>query len=100
VTYKKDVKDLRESPSLDIIDIFRGAGATLAYHDPYIPYIKIDHIDLLGVELTENELRKHDVVVIVTDHSGIDYAFVQRHAKMVFDTRCVYKDRYANVERI
>ena len=100
VTYKKDVKDLRESPSLDIIDIFTGAGAELAYHDPYVPYIKIDHIDMTGVELTESELRQYDVVVIVTDHSNVDYAFVQRHAKMVFDTRCVYKDRYANVERI
>jgi UDP-N-acetyl-D-mannosaminuronate dehydrogenase len=100
VTYKKDVKDLRESPSLDIIDIFHAAGTDLSYHDPYVPFIKLDHIDMVGVDVTEAELQKHDVVVIVTDHSNVDYAFVQKHANAIFDTRCVYKERFANVKRI
>ncbi len=97
VTYKKDVKDLRESPALDIIEELQKRGAKVSYYDPLVPYLKINSIDLKRTHLTATNLKKHDCVVLVTDHSAVNYEFVRRHAKLVFDTRNVYKRRYPNV---
>ncbi len=84
--------DIRESPSLELLEILGEKGAVLAYHDPYVARMKVTrkHGDLLGmesIELTAEALAEHDAVLISTDHSCIDYAFVVRHAQMVVDTR-------------
>ena len=100
VTYKKDVKDLRESPALDIIEGFQKKGIKLDYYDPLIPYLKIHNIDLLRVKLSATNLKKYSCVVLVTDHSGIKYSFIKKHAKLIFDSRNVYKRDYANVRRL
>ncbi len=90
VTYKKDIKDLRKSPSLDIIDILQKKGSAVSYFDPLIPYLKLNHTDLKSIKLNKDKIRKFDCVVIATDHSNLDYTFLLKNAKLIFDTRCVY----------
>ncbi len=90
VSYKRDIDDLRESPSLRLIELFRERGARVDYHDPYFPALhKMRHYDLKlsSVELTPQTLASYDVVVISTDHSRVDYAWVVKHSKLVIDTR-------------
>jgi UDP-N-acetyl-D-glucosamine dehydrogenase len=92
LAYKKNIDDMRESPALTLIEMLEGAGAAVSYHDPYIPRIKPsrEHGTLTNrrsVPLTPARLSAADAVLIVTDHDGIDYAQVVRHAKLVVDTR-------------
>ncbi|MFH1519614.1 MAG: nucleotide sugar dehydrogenase [Candidatus Omnitrophota bacterium] len=100
VTYKKDVKDLRESPALDIIEELRKRKARVDYSDILIPYLKINSINLKSISLSRSNLQKYDCVVIITNHSSIDYGFLRRSAKLIFDTRNVYKKNYDNVTRL
>ncbi len=90
-TYKKDVKDLRKSPALDIIEELKRRHSSVEYHDPLIPYLKIGGINLRSVPLTKKELSRFDCVVIATDHSKVDYKLLSRSSKLIFDTRNIYK---------
>ncbi len=94
VAYKKDINDVRESPALSIIDRLRAKGADVRYHDPFIPEVSFDeaHTDshgdpLQSVALTDDELKSADCVVIVTDHTQIDYARVCKLSNLIVDTR-------------
>jgi len=87
VAYKKDINDVRESPSLDIIRLLGLHGAEVAFHDPHVSMVREDGHELRGVELTDEALESADVVVIVTDHSAVDYQRVLDHAALVVDTR-------------
>jgi len=87
VTYKKNIKDLRESPALDIIDLLGKKDFKVTYSDPYIPYLKIDGISLKGERLNLRSVQKTDVVVLVTDHDRFNYDLISRNAKIVLDTR-------------
>jgi UDP-N-acetyl-D-glucosamine dehydrogenase len=100
VTYKKDVRDLRESPALDIIEKLQKKKAKVAYSDPLIPYLKIKDINLKSKPLTVKNLKEHDCVVIITDHSQVDYQKIQKHAQLIFDTRGVYQKDYPNLKRL
>ena len=101
VAYKKDVDDLRESPSLRIIKLLQARGAKVDYHDPYFARLhRMRHYDFAGmesVELTAENLDRYAAVVIATDHSSYDYGFIVRHARLVIDTRnathCVREHR-------
>jgi UDP-N-acetyl-D-glucosamine dehydrogenase len=94
VAYKKDVNDVRESPALSIIDRLRAKGAEVSYHDPFVAEVRFDdaHTEgsgapLQSVELTDDALTGADCVIIVTDHSDIDYARVTSQCKLIVDTR-------------
>ncbi|MBI3618199.1 MAG: nucleotide sugar dehydrogenase, partial [Candidatus Omnitrophica bacterium] len=76
VTYKKDVKDLRKSPSLKLIEILQGKKCRVDYHDPFIPYLRISTIDLKSVALSKQNLSQYDCVVIAADHTKVDYRAV------------------------
>jgi UDP-N-acetyl-D-glucosamine dehydrogenase len=90
VAYKRDINDVRESPALGIIDQLMHKGAAVSYHDPFIPEMSLDgRGTLTSVELTDSLVSESDCVVIVTDHSPVDYARVVRHARLVIDTRNV-----------
>ncbi len=93
VTYKRNIKDLRKSPSIDIIEGLQKKNALVSYFDPLIPYLKLNHIDLKSIELKTANLEKFDCVVIATDHFGIDYDLILRKSRLVFDARCVYKGK-------
>ena len=94
VAYKKDIDDVRESPALSIIDRLRAKGADVRYHDPFVQEIRFDDAHTQGsgeplssADLTDDEVSKSDCVIIVTDHSGIDYQRITKLATLVVDTR-------------
>jgi UDP-N-acetyl-D-glucosamine dehydrogenase len=87
VAYKKDIDDMRESPALDVIRLLESQGAEVAYHDPYVPKFREDGHEHSSVALTDGEITRADAVVIVTDHSSVDYQRVVRLAAVVVDTR-------------
>jgi UDP-N-acetyl-D-glucosamine dehydrogenase len=82
VSYKPDIDDMRESPALKIIELIRGAGADVSYHDPYVPELPEE-----GLRSVALEPAAYDCVVIVTDHSAIDYERLVEDAKLVVDFR-------------
>jgi UDP-N-acetyl-D-glucosamine dehydrogenase len=100
IAYKKDVKDLRESPALEIIEELIRAKAKVSYFDPFFPYLKIGGIDLTSVPLTKKSLRGFDLVLLVTDHTGVNYGLVQKNARLIFDTRNTYKGNFGNVSKL
>ena len=102
LAYKRDVDDVRESPTFVILDLLSRLGAVLAYHDPLVPQVpSMRHFPapagMVSVPLDAAVLQAQDAVVLVTDHSGIDYELVRRHAALIVDTRGVYRDGGDNV---
>ncbi len=93
VAYKKDIEDIRESPALDVIRLLQQRGADVEYHDPHVPRFREDGVELVSLPLTAEILRRADCVVIVTDHTAIDYALVAREAALIVDTRHVLPRR-------
>ena len=87
VAYKKDVDDIRESPALDLIRLLAERGAVVRYHDPHVPAVREDGIDLQSVPLSAETLAAADCVIVVTDHTAVDYGLVAKHAPAVVDTR-------------
>ena len=87
VAYKRDISDLRESPAIDVISLLVKKGAKVTYHDPFVAECQIDEIRYKGSELGDEVLAESDLVVILTDHTGIDYGRLVEGASRVFDTR-------------
>jgi UDP-N-acetyl-D-glucosamine dehydrogenase len=94
VAYKKDINDVRESPALSIIDRLRSKGCDVRYHDPFVGEVRFDDTHtgvngepLTSVELSDEELKSADCILIVTNHSNIDYRRVVDLAPLVVDTR-------------
>jgi UDP-N-acetyl-D-glucosamine dehydrogenase len=94
IAYKKNVDDMRESPSFKLMELFMGKGAVVDYNDPHIPRIpKLRHysFDMSSTPLTGETLSRYDAVVIATDHSDYDYQWIHSHAKLIIDTRNAMK---------
>ena len=87
VAYKKDVEDIRDSPSLKLIQLLQEKGAKVSYNDPYIPQIQVSQNTLSSVDLTEERLSAMDCAIIATDHSYYDLEQIANWARLVFDTR-------------
>lgn len=90
MSYKKNIDDLRESPSLKLMDILFEKGATVDYNDPYIPelwHTRKFQFNNKSVELTPDNLRAYDAILIATDHSLYDWDFIAEHANVIVDTR-------------
>ncbi len=90
VAYKKDIDDARESPALKIIELLRKEGANITYHDPNIPVVEPhggSTARMESVDLTDEALSQADCVLILTDHSSVDYEQVAEHANLIVDTR-------------
>jgi UDP-N-acetyl-D-glucosamine dehydrogenase len=87
VAYKRDIDDLRESPALDIIRLLEQQGAKVTYHDPHVPSFSEDGHEYRSVPLTPQTVEAADCVMVVTDHSAIDFTMVKRHARLAVDTR-------------
>lgn len=103
VAYKKDVDDVRESPALKVVDLLRDWEIEVQYHDPYVPvYPKSRHGDmgLSSIPLNEDTLKQHDLALILTDHSDIDYEWVVENAQCVVDTRNATKNVKNNRHKI
>ncbi len=87
VAYKGDVGDMRESPALKLIGLLRAAGADVVYHDPFVPSLAEEGLDLVSAALSDDLLARADVVCVVTAHSNVDYARVADRAQLVMDFR-------------
>jgi UDP-N-acetyl-D-glucosamine dehydrogenase len=87
VAYKRDIDDIRESPALDIIRLLDGQGARVSYHDPHVPVFAEDGHEFRSVPLDPESVAAADCIMIVTDHSSIDYHMIRRKARLVVDTR-------------
>ena len=87
VAYKKDVSDTRESPALDIIRLLVADGAMVDYFDPYVSELEADGNMKKSIDLTKERLHEYDLVVLVTDHSCLDFQMIRESARVVFDTR-------------
>jgi UDP-N-acetyl-D-glucosamine dehydrogenase len=104
VAYKKDVDDLRESPSLKLLELLTQRGAKLDYNDPYFPALhKMRHYDyshMKSVELTPQNLASYDCVLIATDHSSYDYDAIVKNSRLVVDTRNATRKVTSGKEKI
>jgi UDP-N-acetyl-D-glucosamine dehydrogenase len=89
VAYKRDIEDIRESPALDIIRLLEQQGARVSYHDPHVASFREDEREFRSVPLTPATIEAADCVIVVTDHSAIDFHQVKRHARLAVDTRHV-----------
>jgi UDP-N-acetyl-D-glucosamine dehydrogenase len=87
VAYKRDIEDIRESPALDIIRLLEGQGTRVSYFDPHVPRFREDGREFRSVELTPERVAAVDCVMVVTDHTSVDYRMIKRQAKLVVDTR-------------
>ena len=87
VTYKPNVPDIRNSPSIELMRLFRRWGAKVDYYDPLIPELNLDGEVLSSIDIGEVDLGAYEMVIITTAHSGVDYEGIVRRAKLVFDTR-------------
>jgi UDP-N-acetyl-D-glucosamine dehydrogenase len=102
LAYKKNVDDSRESPAAEIMEILRGKGAVISYHDPHVPAfpsMREHKFDLRSEPLDERTLARADCVVLVTDHDAFDYELVARNAALLVDCRGRYPDGRANLVR-
>ncbi len=89
VAYKGDVEDVRESPSLKLIELLLSHGARVSYHDPYVATVSLEHggATLASEPLTAERIARADAVLVATAHRSVDYRLVAAHAQLVVDTR-------------
>ena len=90
VAYKKNVDDMRESPSIEVMELLADRGAILSYSDPHVPVfprLRRSHFDLTSVELTPETLAEVDAVILLTDHAAFDHELIVRHSRLLIDTR-------------
>jgi UDP-N-acetyl-D-glucosamine dehydrogenase len=100
IAYKKDVEDMRESPSVELMEILREKGAVVDYADPHVPVfprMREHRFDLRSVELTPQRIASYDVVLLATAHSAFDYELVRQYAALIVDTRGVYLSPLPNL---
>ena len=100
IAYKKNVDDMRESPSVEIMQLLHGLGAVIEYTDPYVPVfprMRRYKFDMVSVETNSDNIKSYDFVIIGTNHDNFDYSMIRDCAQLVIDTRGVYRNRYENV---
>ena len=100
IAYKRNTSDTRESPALDLYRLLSARGARISCVDSFVPRFSVDGGAVRTTSLTAERLKKQDCVVIVTDHSDVDYQWVVDHAKLVVDTRDATKGIKRNRRRV
>jgi len=100
VAYKRDTSDCRESPALDVLELLRERGADIAYHDPFVPELRLGTETLSSVALDDSTLASAHCLVILTDHTCVDYARLVARSRCVVDTRNATRDVHDGRERI
>jgi UDP-N-acetyl-D-glucosamine dehydrogenase len=104
VAYKKDVDDLRESPSLKLLELLTARGAVMDYNDPYFAALhKMRHYDfsnMRSVDISPEKLKAYDCVLIATDHTSYDYPAIVKGSQLVVDTRNATRHVKENVEKV
>ena len=100
ISYKKNIDDMRESPSVELMELLESKGAIISYSDPWVPKfpkMREHYFDLASVELSAESVSKYDAVLLATDHDVFDYEMLQINSKLIIDTRGVYLTPYDNV---
>ncbi|RZF79186.1 nucleotide sugar dehydrogenase [Pseudoalteromonas sp. CO325X] len=100
IAYKKNVDDMRESPSVEIMELLRNKGANVQYSDPHVPVfpqMREHSFDLTSVELLPENISSYDGIVLATDHDDVDYNSLLSHAQLIVDTRGKYRTHNENV---
>jgi UDP-N-acetyl-D-glucosamine dehydrogenase len=100
IAYKKNVDDMRESPSVEVMELLRGAGAEVAYSDPHVPVfpkMREHTFRLSSIELAPESLASFDAVVLTTDHARFDYGMIRENAQLIIDSRGVYRTPAENI---
>jgi UDP-N-acetyl-D-glucosamine dehydrogenase len=100
IAYKKNVDDVRESPSTELMELLKDRGAVLSYSDPHVPIfpkMRKHKFELKSVNLNAETLGQYDCVLIATNHDKFDYDLIKKSSKLIVDTRGVYQGRHANV---
>lgn len=100
IAYKQNVEDMRESPSVELMEILRDKGAHVDYSDPHVPVfppMREHHFELESVALSAASIASYDVLLLATSHSAFDYELIARHAQLIVDTRGVYLEPLPNV---
>ena len=93
ISYKKNVDDMRESPAVELMELLQEKGAVIAYSDPHVPVflrMRKHYFDLSSVPLTAETIADYDFILLATNHDAFDYTLIQKHAKLIIDTRGVY----------
>lgn len=101
--YKKNIDDMRESPSLKLIEILREKGANVDYNDPLIPTLPATRkyqYDMQSVEITKENLANYDLVLLSTDHDAYDYKFICENSSLILDTRNAFNNCGINEDHI
>ena len=96
MSYKKDIGDMRESPSLDVYEVLKKQGPKIDFYDPYVASFNDKQGEIKGIELSADSLSAYDLIVILVGHSEIDYQLILQNAKMIYDTRNVYEGIESN----
>ena len=102
IAYKRNVDDMRESPSVHVMELLRDWGANVSYSDPHVPVfpeMREHSFDLSSVEITPENLAGYDAVVLLTDHSSFDLDMIKEHSSLVVDTRGKYREAADNIVR-
>lgn len=100
IAYKKNVDDMRESPSVELMEKLQKKGAFIQYSDPHVPVfpkMREHYFDLKSVEITPEKLKEFDCVLVATHHDAFDYAMVQTYSALIVDTRGVYRNNFINL---
>ena len=100
IAYKKNVDDMRESPSVEVMELLRDLGAEISYSDPHVPVfpkMREHKFDLKSMPLTAESIASYDCVVLTTDHDKFDYDLLKQHAKLIVDTRGKYSGKHDNI---
>jgi UDP-N-acetyl-D-glucosamine dehydrogenase len=102
IAYKKNVDDMRESPSVELMSLLISRGAQVDYSDPHVPVfprMRKYHFELTSVPANEENVPRYDLVLIATNHDAFDYEMIRKQAKLIVDTRGVYREAAPNVVR-
>lgn len=100
IAYKKNVDDMRESPSVEIMELIEAKGAEIAYSDPHVPTfpkMREHGFNLSSEKLSAENLVTFDAVVLATDHDRFDYELIKQHAKLIIDSRGKYRESTAHI---
>jgi len=100
IAYKRNVDDMRESPSVQLMELLRSKGAEIAYSDPHVPRfpsMREHQFDLASVDLSAESVAGFHAVLLATDHAAFDYPMILDNAQLIIDTRGVYRHQATNV---
>lgn len=96
IAYKKNVDDMRESPSVELMHLLTGKGALIEYADPHVPVfprMRNYHFDMHSIELNAKSLSGFECVIVATNHDAFDYELIKKHSALIVDTRGVYQEK-------